>query len=92
MDSAKQFLVQWVGRGYEPQHKPNPAYPNGIALDIAGAAEQSCVCELPYPAARCGNYVIGCKLCGIKVMCSTAGRHDDPRSIKLPCQPMSARA
>lgn len=78
--------VRWLDGGREPQCPPNPDYPKGIDLDVSDGAKHTCVAELPYPAKRCGSYVVGCEVCGITVACTTAGRSDDPRSIKLPCQ------
>ncbi len=28
----------------------------------------------------------GCKICGYRIAITTAGRPDDPRSVKIPCQ------
>lgn len=64
----------------------NPAYPDGVALDAAGLdAPAWCVVELPYPAAECGYWLITCRLCGLQVAATAAGRRDDPRSVRLPC-------
>jgi hypothetical protein len=41
---------------------------------------------LPYPAKRIGHYRIECELCGLRVACTTAGRPDDPRSIRIACK------
>lgn len=46
----------------------------------------TCETRLPYPAARCGTYVIECSKCGLSVACTTAGRPDDPRLARLPCK------
>ncbi len=77
--------VVWIDDNREPQCKPNPAYPKGIDLDCSEGAKHSCQTALPYPARRCGLYVVTCTRCGIKVACTTAGRPDDPRSMKMPC-------
>jgi hypothetical protein len=80
----EQFTVRWFDGEREPQCAPNPDYPQGIDLDpMPGRA--GCVAELPYPAKRCGYYVVECNLCGYGLACTTAGRPDDPRSIKIPC-------
>lgn len=83
--SADQFDVQWRDAGKEPQCAPNPAYPEGIDVDVSLGIEPSCVVELPYPAARIGAYVVTCATCGARNGCTTAGRPDDPRSIRMPC-------
>jgi hypothetical protein len=79
------LTVQWIDDGREPQCAPDPAYPNGIDLDISKGAQRTCSTALPYPAKRCGFYVTRCELCDQSVICTTAGRPDDPRSIKVPC-------
>lgn len=76
--------IDWIDRGREPQNPPNPAYPNGVDID-AGFGVPACKVELPYPAKRCGYYLIECSECGMRVGCTTAGRADDPRSIAIPC-------
>lgn len=80
-----QFAIEWRDAGREPQEPPNPAYPNGIDLDISSPGALACETPLPYPAKRCGVYVIECKLCGARIGCTTAGRRDDPRSVKITC-------
>jgi hypothetical protein len=78
--------VTWYDAGREPQEKPDPQFPKGIALDVSGGAAQTCLVNLPYPAQRCGYYLVECERCGFRAMATTAGRPDDPRSIKLPCK------
>lgn len=77
--------VVWEDGGREPQCPPNPAYPLGIDLDAANGQEIACKVALPYPAKRCGVYVVTCSQCGVRIACTTAGRPDDPRSIRMPC-------
>jgi hypothetical protein len=81
-----QFTLHWIDAGKEPACPSDPAYPDGIDLDVSSGSEPTCKVPLPYPAKRIGSYVIGCNLCGIKVICTTAGRRDDPRSIRVRCQ------
>lgn len=93
--------VVWHDKGREPQCAPNPAMPDGACVDFAydgsapvqpfgapfaEAKHPTCEVELPYPAARCGVYVIECAACGLSVACTTAGRPDDPRVARLPCK------
>jgi hypothetical protein len=80
----QHFIVAWQDRHREPQDKPDPAYPEGVDLDISKGAT-SCKVLLPYPAARCGFYVVRCTLCDFSVAITTAGRPDDPRSVTIPC-------
>lgn len=77
--------VEWIDRHREPQCPPNPRYPNGIDVDVSGGAE-SCVTDVPYPAKRCGAYHVTCKRCGYSALVTTAGRVDDPRTVRVPCQ------
>lgn len=82
--------VTWRDAGCEPTQPPNPKYPMGIDLDVSNGAERTCKAALPYPAKRIGAYVIECPVCGARVSCTTAGRVDDPRSIKMACKRSAA--
>lgn len=77
--------IEWFDSGREPQCAPDPAYPTGKDLDIA-AGLPSCVATLPYPAKRCGHFIVECSKCGMSVAVTTAGRPDDPRSLRMPCK------
>lgn len=72
------FLVEWVDAGPEPQCAPNPKYPDGIDLDGTAGREPFCYMALPYPARRCGHFVLRCRTCKMSVVVTTAGRPDDP--------------
>lgn len=78
--------VKWFDHGREPQCPPNPAYPNGIDLDTTLPGDAVCTAALPYPAKRCGYYLVTCRVCRSNVMVTTAGRPDDPRWVRLACQ------
>jgi hypothetical protein len=78
--------VDWIDGKREPQHPPHPSYPNGIDLDCSFGAKRTCTQALPYPAKRCGYFEVECEVCGAKIAISTAGRVDDPRSIKIACK------
>ena len=78
--------VVWLDLGLEPRQPPNPKYPRGIDIDVSANAERTCTVLLPYPAKRIGHYMIKCDDCGAQMMVTTAGRVDDPRSIKLGCE------
>lgn len=80
-----KFDVKWFDHKREPTVKPNPAWPNGVPLDATHEGEKGCIAPLPYPAKRCGVYRVRCSLCGATVAATTAGRADDPVSIKVPC-------
>jgi hypothetical protein len=80
------FKIHWQDRGREPKCDPNPDYPSGVDIDASWGAAHTCQTPLPYPAARCGTYIVECAICGVRVGCTTAGRPDDPRSIKIACK------
>jgi hypothetical protein len=84
---SKHHSVRWFDARQEPRCAPNPAYPDGIDLDCSGGAEVTCLVKLPYPAKRIGLYVVNCDVCNMNAACTTAGRPDDPRSIRLRCNP-----
>lgn len=83
MDSG--LSVEWIDGEREPQCAPDPRYPTGKDLDASRGEQDTCTTALPYPAKRCGIYVIRCAACGFSVGVTTAGRPDDPRSVKIPC-------
>lgn len=94
--------VEWFDEGREPRNPPDPRYPDGIDIDQtshvridvkSGAVippdpdRKSCFTFLrPYPTPRCGKFLVKCDVCGQTVMVTTAGRRDDPRSLRLPCK------
>lgn len=81
------IAVKFNDSGREPTQKPNPKYPNGIAVDISEPGQKSCTRNLPYPAPRCGTYSIVCLTCRMSCIITVAGRADDPNMITLPCKP-----
>jgi hypothetical protein len=80
------ITVNWVDGEREPKCTPNPAYPKGIDLDCSDGAAATCKSDLPYPAKRCGYFTVHCDTCGQTIVITTAGRPDDPRSIKMACK------
>lgn len=82
-----RFLVDWCDGHRESTYPADAGYPNGTAIDVALDATRACRLELPYPAARCGLWVITCRQCAFSIALSTSGRADDPRSARLPCRP-----
>lgn len=79
------FKIEWIDRGREPQCEPDPDYPDGkdVPAALPGPA---CKTELPYPAKRCGVYIVECSICGVRAGITTAGRPDDPRSVTINCR------
>jgi hypothetical protein len=49
-----------------------------------------CFVKLPYPAVRVGMWRVACETCGVSVVVTAAGRPDDPRSVRIPCQKLGA--
>lgn len=81
------ITVTWFDHHREPQCAPDPAYPNGMEIDLRkGGAGPGCLTDLPYPAKRCGVYAVKCNKCGYFGVITTAGRPDDPKSVRLPCK------
>lgn len=81
-----QHTIEWLDSGREPRCTPDPAYPDGKDVDATFCEHPSCRVDLPYPAKRCGAYVVTCNLCGMRAACTTAGRPDDPRSYRFHCK------
>ena len=90
MKHKKQFEITWHDYHREPEYPANPNFPRGKIVDCApgrkGKDRPICLTDLPYPAKRCGTYIIRCKICGLRVGVTTAGRADDPRAAVLPCK------
>lgn len=78
--------VTWLDGKREPKCEPNPEFPNGRHLDVSNGAKRVCTVDLEYPAQRCGAYLITCGDCGVRIGVTTAGRPDDPRSVKMACR------
>jgi hypothetical protein len=64
----------------------DPAYPHGIDVDMSNGAMVACLGYLPYPAECCGVLMVRCAKCGANAAITTAGRADDPRTVKLACK------
>lgn len=80
------FKIKWVDRGREPQCPADQDYPDGKDLPAA-LPGPSCGVKLPYPAKRCGVFIVECSVCLVVVGITTAGRRDDPRSVAINCRP-----
>ena len=81
--------VEWIDGGRELQCSPDPAFPSGKDIDLSVLCIDgwpTCKVDLPYPAKRCGVYVVKCEACGITAVITTAGRPDDPRSVRFGCK------
>ena len=81
------FDVRFLDSGRYPQEKPDPAFPDGIRINLAPSPlVKTCSRHVPYPAPRCGQYAIKCNRCGFSALITVAGRPDDPKSVTLPCK------
>lgn len=79
--------VTFIDSGREPTEKPDPKYPEGQHVNLTEHALQpSCCRNVPYPAPRCGQYVVHCRGCGYRAIVTVAGRADDPRTVQIPCK------
>lgn len=85
------LTVKWFDAGLEPKCDPDPAYPNGINVDLAGPAKPTCSTALPYPARRIGHFLVTCERCGFSAAITTAGRPDDPCAVRVPCKRRGAK-
>ncbi len=88
----KDLHALWIDRGFAPRQPPNPDYPDGLDLDLRTDADKehnkpSCEIKLKHPAVRVGYWLIRCQLCGLRTIVTTAGRVDDPRSVRVLCKP-----
>ncbi len=88
MSEHSNLKAKWVDAGREPQCPPDPDFPNGMEIDGSGGAKVFCEVVLPYPAPRCGYYLLTCDVCDFQGIVTTAGRPDDPRSVKIACKPL----
>jgi hypothetical protein len=75
----------WIDSGREPKSPPNPKFPDGVDIDLS-RGQRSCQVPLDYPAPRCGYHLVVCRTCKLRVVVTTAGRRDDPRSVKVACK------
>jgi len=85
MSVEGNMKVTFVDSGREPKDPPNPAYPEGMYIDMSLGAERTCEAAIPYPAPRCGTMVVECLKCGLRNGLTVAGRPDDPHTAKMAC-------
>jgi hypothetical protein len=84
--AEQRFTLDWIDQQRVSPYPADPTYPEGCAIDVALDAGRACRVELPCPAARCGLWVVTCRACGYAIALATAGRADDPRSVRVPCK------
>jgi hypothetical protein len=78
--------VNFVSHHRKAKVAPNPRFPSGTDVDLSDGATRHCRAQLPYPAECCGVWLVRCPDCGASAAITTAGRTDDPRSVKLACE------
>lgn len=66
--------------------EPDPAYPDGMVVDVASEGQSACSVELTYPAPEVGVWLLECSICGLSAVITAAGRVDDPKSVRAPCK------
>jgi len=84
--TAPDWQIEWMDHGRDPQCPPNPRYPDGVDIDASNGAAATCASPLVHPTPRCGAYIVRCRICGVSAAVTTAGRPDDPRSLKMACK------
>jgi hypothetical protein len=82
---AEPLTVEWIDAGREAQCQPNAAYPEGVDLLERPEVAAHCITLLPYPAPRCGLWVVRCPRCRKSTHITATGRVDDPRSLSMAC-------
>lgn len=83
---SPDWQIEWVDFKREPKCPPNPNYPDGVDIDCSHGATRVCEAPLVHPTKRCGAYMVKCRICGVTAAVTTAGRPDDPRSLKMACR------
>lgn len=82
----QKIAVTFLSHNRKPKCAPNPAYPDGMEVDLTDGKKVACLAELPYPAECCGVWIVRCETCGASAGITAAGRIDDPRTVKLGCK------
>jgi hypothetical protein len=82
--------VYFLDSGRTAQCKPDPRYPEGMAINLAKgkSTRMTMTWNVPYPAPRKGIYRVVCQTCGFVGSFPVAGLHDDPRTVTLACHPV----
>jgi len=87
LSSNPDVTVNWVDAGREPQNNFDRKFPWGKPIDGRRSGELAgCQVLLPWPAERCGLWLLTCRRCGMKLAVTAAGRVDDATSVILPCE------
>jgi hypothetical protein len=85
MNQNERFRITWHDRQREATVPADRTFPNGRDIDYAGPGARACLVELAHPASRVGFWTLFCLKCRSHAGVGTAGRADDPRSVRVPC-------
>lgn len=85
VQGTPRFSIDWADAHREATYPADPTYPFGCSIDVALDAPRACRAQLP-SAVRIGTWVVRCTLCGYVIALASAGRRDDPRSVRVPCR------
>ena len=87
MTDTTGFDVVFLDSGRASECKSDPKFPEGQPINLApNAIVKTCSRNLPYPAPRCGVYLITCQTCHYRAALTVAGRPDDPCMVTIPCK------
>lgn len=81
-----RFDIRWMDGKTETERPSDPRYATGMNVDLTFGQRPFCKAELQYPVPRCGQHVGRCVVCNFLIALMTAGRPDDPRTVKVPCK------
>jgi hypothetical protein len=80
----QNLRITFLSQNRRAECVPNPKYPDGIVVDTG--ERPACAVDLPYPAPCVGAWLVMCDRCSTSVVCTAAGRPDDPKAILVPCK------
>lgn len=81
-----QFEIKFLSHHRKPKCAPNPAFPDGMDVDLTQGAKVACLANVPYPAECCGIWIVKCSKCGFTAAITAADRPDDVRTAAIPCK------
>jgi hypothetical protein len=82
--TAAALRVEFLDRRTLPQCAPNPAYPDGVDVNLSDGRKPACRVDLP-KVATVGLFRVTCRRCGQSAVVTAAGRAEDPRSFTIAC-------
>lgn len=85
-DAQSSISARWAKHGDKAKSAANPAYPDGVDVDLTEGMAPFCPVPLHYPAEEIGTWFIHCNTCGYTVAVTAAGSAGDPREVRIPCR------